>query len=191
MVPHSGLQCAIREFGINWINSEPYSPWQNCAENLIGLIKGKWKRGTVRWIIQKNCWSFVLVWEPDIYSCTSYKDGTTGMELITSDTIDIIEWTKFGYYDLSQYWYNQNSKEIGRWLGVSCIVGSLLCYWILASKGKVIASTTVQHVTNYEAATHNFQKSIGHYHKCSIEYLVKEIIMIEIYIGLNGLQMMM
>ena len=36
---------------------------------------------------------------------------------------------------------------LGRWLGVSHQVGSALCYWILTHSGKVISSTTVNHVT--------------------------------------------
>ena len=90
------------------------------------------------------------------------------MERITGDTIDTSEWNYFGYYDLCQYWDKQESEEnpsIGRWLGVSYRVDSALWYWILTAKGEVIASTTAQHVTKDEAATSDFQRSIGHYHK--------------------------
>ena len=70
-------------------NPEPCSPWQKSAENLIRIIKGKCKRRTVCRRIPKNCWSFGLRWEAEIYSSTSYKSGTTGMERINGDTIDI------------------------------------------------------------------------------------------------------
>ena len=130
MGPHINFQRAIREFRFEWINSEPCSPWQNCADNLIGIIKGKWKLRTVRRRTPKNYWSFGLVWEADIYSHTSYKGGTTGMELITGDTIDISECTDFGYCDLCQYWDKHKLEEnprIGRWLGASHRLGSVLC----------------------------------------------------------------
>ena len=94
------------------------------------------------------------------------------MELITGDTIDFSEWTDFGYYELLQYWDKQESEEnlsIRRWLGVSPRVGRAFCYWILTAKGMVIEKTTVQHVTNDEAATDDFQSIIGHYHKCLAE----------------------
>ena len=52
----------------------------------------------VRQIIPKNCWIFGLIWEDDIYYQTLQKGGTKGMEHITVDTIDISEWTYFGYY---------------------------------------------------------------------------------------------
>ena len=110
MGPHSNLQCDIREFRIEWRNPEPCSPWQNRADNMIGTIKGKWKRRTVLWRIPKNCWSFRLVWESEIYSRTLYKCGTTWTKCITGDTIDISEWNDFGYYYLCQYWDNKESE---------------------------------------------------------------------------------
>ena len=57
----------------------------------------------VRQRIPKNCWSFELVWKADIYYRTSCKGGTKGMERITGETIDINEWTEFGYYELWKY----------------------------------------------------------------------------------------
>ena len=83
-----------------------------------------------------------MVWEADIYSQTLYKGGTTGMKRITGDTIYISKWTDFGYYDLCQYCYKKKSEgnpRIGRWIGVSHRVGSVLRYWIFTSKGKVIS----------------------------------------------------
>ena len=40
-------------------------------------------------------------------------------------------------------------------------------------KGKVIARKTAQHVKNDEAATDDFQISIGHYHECLAEDFVQ------------------
>ena len=94
------------------------------------------------------------------------------MERITGDTIDISEWTNFGYYELLQYWDKQESEEnpmIGRWFGLSCILVSVLCYYILTVKGKFIARKTVQHVKNDEVTTDYLQRSIGHYSKCLAE----------------------
>ena len=52
-------------------------------------------------------------------------------------------------------WYHTNQKSdateeqahLGYWLGVAHRVGSDLCYWILTKSGKVVARTTVQHIT--------------------------------------------
>jgi hypothetical protein len=79
------------------------------------------------------------------------KHGRTGFEIITGDTPDISEWVDFSFYDWVWYWHAPNSEDnprLGRWLGVSHRVGSALCYWILASSGRVLARTTVQHTTN-------------------------------------------
>jgi hypothetical protein len=58
-------------------------------------------------------------------------------------------------------WYHENEKEdmttdsvnLGRWLGVPHRVGSDMCYWILRKSGKVISTTTVQHVTRIDTVT--------------------------------------
>ena len=94
------------------------------------------------------------------------------MELITGATIDISEWTNFGYYELCQYWHKQESEynpSIGRWPGMYHRVGIVLCYWIFTAKGKVIARINVQHVTKDESANDDFQRSIEQYHKCLAE----------------------
>ena len=79
---------------------EPYSPWQNQAENTIGIIKAKAKKRRIRRRIPKKCWDFGIVWEAEIYSRTAGNDGRTAMERITGDTPDISEWLEFEFYDL-------------------------------------------------------------------------------------------
>ena len=91
------------------------------------------------------------------------------MELITSDTIGVSEWTNVCYYGLFQYCDKQELEDNPRviiWLGVSQRVGISLCHCILTSKGKVISSTTAHNFTKDESATDYFQRSIRHYHKC-------------------------
>ena len=81
-----------------------------------------------------------MVWEAEIYSLTSGKDGLPALERLTRDTIDISEWLEFEFYDLVWFCNNQSDDTkamLGRWLGVSHRVGSALCYWILSEKEKV------------------------------------------------------
>ena len=40
--------------------------------------------------------------------------------------------------------------KLGRWLGVSYRIGSMMSYWVLTQKGNVISCTTVSRVTNLE-----------------------------------------
>ena len=55
--------------------NESYSPWQNKAETVIKIIKGKSKRIRVQRNIPKRVWDFSMVWEADIYYCTVGKYG--------------------------------------------------------------------------------------------------------------------
>ena len=77
-------------------------------------------------------------------------EGRTPHEAVVHETPDISEYLDFDFYD--PIWYldrpsSPNNVKIGRWLGVAHRIGSSLCYWILTATGKVIARTTVQHVT--------------------------------------------
>ena len=74
------------------------------------------------------------------------------MEQLTGETPDISEYLDCSFYDWC--WYNDNAglgePKLGRWLGVSHHVGSLMSYWVLTLKGHVISGTTVSRVTNLE-----------------------------------------
>ncbi len=50
------------------------------------------------------------------------------MEQVTGETLDISEYLDFGFYDHVSFWDNAGLGEIqlGRWLGVSHRVGSLM-----------------------------------------------------------------
>ena len=74
------------------MTTEPYPPWQNRVEGMIKILKRKAKCRRIRMRVPKDVWDFGLVWEADIYSCTSVKDGRNPMERLTEDTINISEW---------------------------------------------------------------------------------------------------
>ena len=40
-----------------------------------------------------------------------------------------------------------NTRRLAHWLGVAHRVGSDLCYWLITESGKIIAKTSVEHVT--------------------------------------------
>ena len=89
------------------------------------------------------------------------------MEHLIGDTVDIIEWTNFGYYYLFQYWDNQISSgnpKICICLGVLHRVGSDLSYWILTDNVTVITRTMVKHVIRYEVATNDYQRHTIRFH---------------------------
>ncbi|GFH48949.1 hypothetical protein CTEN210_05425 [Chaetoceros tenuissimus] len=156
----------LRKWRTSSRSIEPYSPWQNLAENVIGILKSKWKRRMVRRNVPAKVWDFGLVWEAEIYTRTAKPGGRTGIEAVTGETPDISEWLDFEFYDLCWYWDSLESKrKIGCWLGVSHRVGSAMCYWILSNTGNVLARTTVQHVLQSECNQEDIQEQIRAYHE--------------------------
>lgn len=55
--------------------------------------------------------------------------------------------------------------KLGRWLGVLHRVGSDMCYWILTKAGKVILTTTVQHVTCLDTTKAEIETNIDKFNQ--------------------------
>ena len=166
--PKSYFQKTMQHYRIHGHQVEPYSPWQNRAEDSIRELKRRWKRRMIKRRAPKRVWDFGMVYEAEILSRISRgHDQRTGLERLTGDTCDISEWIDFEFYDLCWYWDNPNdwdNPKIGRWLGVSHRIGSALCYWVLNEKGNVLARTTVQHVTRDEIANNEIMDTIRQFH---------------------------
>ena len=81
--------------------------------------------------------------------------GQNSLELITGETPDISEYLDFGWYD--RVWFKEDAgigeTQIGRFLGPSHKVGSLMSYWILPASVIPVPRTTVQRVTYLETCT--------------------------------------
>ena len=164
---NSEMMKEIRRMKIRHHTTEPYSPWQNAAENIIGIIKSKHHQRMIRRNVPFDLWDYGMVWEAQIYSRTANKDGKVGLERLTGDSIDISDWIDFEFYDIVWYWDSQSADEkpkIGRWLGVSHNVGSALCYFVLTEKGNVISRTSVQHFTSDDVSKPETQQAMRDYH---------------------------
>ena len=89
------------------------------------------------------------------------------MELLTGETHNISEYLDFGWYD--RVWYKEDAglgeTKIGRFLGPSHKVGSLMSYWVLPKSGIPISRTTVQRVTHLETQIDANKKRFKHYDK--------------------------
>ncbi|GFH62123.1 hypothetical protein CTEN210_18599 [Chaetoceros tenuissimus] len=133
----------LRKWRTSSRSIEPYSPWQNLAENVIGILKSKWKRRMVQRNVPAKVWDFGLLWEAEIYTRTAKPGGRTGIE---ADSLE-------------------SKRKIGRWLGVSHRVGSAMCYWILSNTCNVLERTTVQHVLQSEYNQEDIQEQIRAYHE--------------------------
>ena len=89
--------------------------------------------------------------------------------MVTGETPDISEWIDFEFYD--RVWFYDRKKmemddtgrKLARWLGVAHRVGSDLCYWLLLPSGKVIARTTVQHVTREDMLNDDVRRMIDEF----------------------------
>jgi hypothetical protein len=55
----------------------------------------------------------------------------------------------------------QKQQLVGRWLGIAHQIGSSMTCWVLTKSGKVIARSTVQHITTTDMAQPAIQKSVG------------------------------
>ena len=55
------------------LTTEPYSPWQNKAESVIKIMKGKGRSPTFQRNIPKRVWDLGMVWEEAIYYRTAGK----------------------------------------------------------------------------------------------------------------------
>ena len=127
------------------------------AEAEIGTLKRKWNSLMKRKKIPKRLWDFGLQWIAEIMSRTARGvDGRTGYEIVTGETPDISCWLDFEFFDLVWFWkdakadQSDDRKQFGYWLGVAQDVGTVMTYWILTVSGKIVARTTVQHVTKSE-----------------------------------------
>ncbi len=150
-------QC--RKHDITLIRTEPERSNQNPAEGVIREIRKRWFRTMIRKRVPRRLWDYGLRWTTQVMQRTSTEAGglrgACPLEQVTGETIDISEYLDFGFYDHVSFWDNAGLGEIqlGRWLGVSHRVGSLMSYWILTKQGTVISRTTVQRITNLEKET--------------------------------------
>jgi hypothetical protein len=128
----------------------------HAAEREIRNLKRRWHSKMTTKSVPKRLWDFGIVHQAEIMSRIARgKHDRTGYEEVTGETPDISEWMDFDFYDL--IWYHDppalmaetttEIRKLGRWLGVANRVGSALTYWILTRAGKVVARSTIQHVT--------------------------------------------
>ena len=85
------IYIVTREERMEFHTTKTHSQWQNKAESVIIIIKGKYMRRRVHKNLLKIIWYFVMILEDDIYYHTAGKDGHLALECLTGDTIYISE----------------------------------------------------------------------------------------------------
>ena len=150
----SEFMSSVRKNRISFWQTEPYSPWQNRAEDQIREVRRRWLLMRQRKKIPTRLWDYAMVHITKLMNMTARgKNGRTGHEEVTGETPDISEYVDFDFYDWVWYWDTpdkENSPKIGRWLGPSHRIGAAMCFYVLVHNGEVISRSTVQHVTKLE-----------------------------------------
>jgi hypothetical protein len=158
-----------RKHDIRITRTEPERSNQNPAEGVIREVRRKWFRIMIRKRVPRKLWDYGVRWTCQVMQRTSTEAGglrgVCPLQEVTGETVDISEYLDFGFYDHVSYKENAGLGEtcIGRWLGVSHRVGSLMSYWILTKKGTVISRSTVQRITILEQQTDEFKQAIGEF----------------------------
>ena len=152
--PKSEFMRAIRKYRVKYWQTEPYSPWQNRAEDQIREVRRRWRLMRQRKKIPTRLWDYAMVHITKLMNMTARgRNGRTGHEEITGETPDISEYVDFDFYDWVWYWDTpdaDNSPKIGRWLGPSHRIGASMCFYVLVNNGEVISRSSVQHLTQIE-----------------------------------------
>ena len=159
-----------REYRIKQRQTEPYSGWQNRAESAIREIKRGIRRATLRARSPKRLWDFCGEWVAAIRRLTAHDipalQGRVPSEVIEGNTPDISEYAQFDWYQ--HVWYidpavqfPDDSRKLGRWIGVAHDVGSPMTFWVLPQTCKVLARSTVTPLTEDELKNPEIQGLIA------------------------------
>ena len=149
------FQATVRKHAIDLHVTEPHCHNQSKVEGIVREIRKHWFCIMLK-KVPKRLWDYGIKWVCEVMQRTASTSGDlsgrTALEQLTGETPEISEYLDFTFYDWC--WYNGNAglgeTKLGRWLGLSHRVGSLMSYWVLTQKENVISRTTVSRVTNLE-----------------------------------------
>ena len=139
----------MTKYGIFHTMAEPYSPWENYAEDSIRVVKN-W----ARYFMQATNTPIRLIDHAMLYVCelrnrtaasSIATKGRTPFEITFGFSPDISEYTAFEWYQYIWYWEPKQPQKqlLGRWIGVSDHIGNGLTYKVINEKGEVISRSTV------------------------------------------------
>ena len=157
--PKTEFQAKVRKYGIKGHTTEKERSNQNPVEGVIRELRKRWYREMFRTYCPRRLWSYGYPFVAKIMQLTASHagrlQGRTPLEYMTGETPDISEYLDFGWYD--RVWFKEDAglgeTKIGRFLGPSHRVGSLMSYWVLPASGIPVSRTTVQRITYLETCT--------------------------------------
>ena len=150
------FQATVRKHAIDLHVTKPHRQNQSKVEGVVREIRKSWFCNMLKKKVPKRLWDYGIKWVCEVMqrmaSTSGDLSGQTALEQLTGKRPEISEYLDFTFYDWC--WYNDNAglgeMKLGRRLGVSHRIGSLMSYWVLTQKGNVISRTTISQVTNLE-----------------------------------------
>ena len=105
----------VKEYLTNQAQIEPYSPWQNRAEQEIEELKKHVDRICLRQNVPVKIWDFIMKYCSDLRTLIAHDissmDGRTVQENATGNTSDISEYIDYTMYE--PVFYKKTRKLIG------------------------------------------------------------------------------
>ena len=148
----------------------------------IRELRKRWKRMMTVRGAPSRVWDYGMVYQAELMSITKRTGRErTGYEEVLGQTHDISEWCDFGFYETVQMYEESSDSKLrfGKWLGIASRVGSDLTYWILTENGKVLSSSTVQHVTQSDIESDDARRKLEAFNKALEEKSDDEKFVIE------------
>ena len=149
---------------IEQLQTEPHSHWQNLSEGSIRELKRLFLRVMKSTGMPRKLWDHLLQWCSDVRNIIALNipelHGRTPTEKLFGYTPNITPYLDFQPWDPCFYlrefsgegrsFPSEDTKEIGRWLGVSDNDAEVVTYKILTDKGKVIHRADAMPLTEEE-----------------------------------------
>ena len=160
------FQRQIRKYDIQQHVSEPDMHNQSPAEGVVREIRRKWYRVMFKKHVPKVFWDYGMRWVCETMSRTHTRaqriDGGIPLEKVTGETVDISNYLDFGFYDHVVYRDNAGLSEpkIGRWLGVSKNVGTMMTFYVLTQTGQVVSRSSVERVKEIDKQTDDMKSKL-------------------------------
>lgn len=164
------FQKVIRRENIKFTTIEPYRHNENRAEISIRELKKRVRRIMQRRNIPVRLWCYVtehVAWIMNLTASDLFRlGGRTPYEWMHGHTPDISEYIEFDMYEPVWFFANEepfpnDTKQLGRWLGVAHKVGQAMNYYIMKQNGEVIVRSTVSSVEADDIDTISFKERLS------------------------------
>jgi hypothetical protein len=140
--------------------TDPYSPWQNCAESEIREVKRLASKWTVKSQSPRRLWDHAIglasIVRSHLASDMYKQNGQVTETIMLGQTCDIcficsFDWYDWVYYNKQNAVFPASKMTLGRYLGsTDPEAGSVLSAKNLTIEGNVIRRNTFRHLTPIE-----------------------------------------